>query len=380
MLILIMFLIIWFKFKIDIFLLLYNWSSPAVLPIVQFIINSSKNSETGYSPFQLQYANLDNSYFKFPSYDSMSTDVYSNDFISELSNNFNSIRSSSYSYQMKLKNERNSKFSKHANFQSGDLVFILGDKSDRKTKLHGRNIGPFKVIEHSSNSNDVRIQSLISGKERVVFVSSLMYFAGTQEEAITLACSDDDQVSIELILGYKGDHERRTTCEFLVKFSDGDIIWKRYDTDLATTYQFELFCNSISHMKMLLNTNETNNQLLSTLNKQPITSIKKDDIVYITLRIIGSHAYDQLLLPDIYTTNYVTRAVYGNYKKKDQSDIYITFLDFMIPKKLVTNWFILFYGSSRELNPGAVLVTHKMIEETHSPLSLKGGSVVHAHK
>ena len=43
---------------------------------------------------------------------------------------------------------------------------------------------------------------------------------------------DQDQEEVESIITWRGEITKRTSLEFLVKFSDGTIVWKDLDDDL----------------------------------------------------------------------------------------------------------------------------------------------------
>ncbi len=64
-------------------------------------------------------------------------------------------------------------------------------------------------------------------------------FTGSLEEAFDAARSDDDQYVIVKIVDYRGDPEIRSEMEFFVHFEDDDIVWIRYNTDLASSIPFQ---------------------------------------------------------------------------------------------------------------------------------------------
>jgi hypothetical protein len=269
-----------------------NWSDISVYLLVQYVINNSKHSETGFTPFQLQFATLDGRYFDIPKLMNSDQDS-SNSIIHKLCTNLEKIRSISHEYQNKLKDKRRI-VNSYTTYQIGTFVLVMGEKSDRKDKLYAVNFGPYKVVQHIDNN--VTLESLIDGKHQVVHVSKLKIFFGTEKDAFNCAKMDDDQVNIITIISYRGNYLKRTTCEFLVQFVDNTEKWLTFK-EVCDTKPFEDFCQYPIYLNNLLLSSSQVNEEQSRMNKQIIT-IEKGAKAYINIRTFNYEWYEQLQLPN----------------------------------------------------------------------------------
>jgi len=105
------------------------------------------------------------------------------------------------------------------------------------------------VVKHTKN--EVFLENLVTGLVKPYYVGRLSLYTGSKQEALKGARADTDQHHIERICGYRGDIDKRETMEFYVEFTDGDALWKRFDQDLASTAQFESFCESLPQLRPL---------------------------------------------------------------------------------------------------------------------------------
>lgn len=321
-----------------------EWSSDEVLPIVQLIINESVHSETGVSPLEATFGSHDTPYFTFGKGKSP-TELQ--EYVQVLDHNLKHLRSLSANFQAKVKAERTKDQPKDSanNYQHGDFVLKLAGKLDRKTKLHGRNLGPYRVICHKPGNNLVQVQDLIKNTYRDFHVSDLQVFVGSEEQAFSAACIDDNQHTIEGIIAFRGNPLKRTTCSFLVQYTDGDKVWREFSPDVSSTAPYEAFCNRWPMLRvLLLDTKQVNTQKRLTLMENfPEFSGAK---LFAPLQCFGwEWYYDQSQLPMYEHTLFVTEVTLtppakpSRTRAKTLDAHFPQFNDFVIPN--VTPWWFL---------------------------------------
>eukprot|EP00973_Karenia_brevis_P090539 12403102-Karenia_brevis.AAC.1 len=245
--------------------ILKQWSSPTVLPLIQYILNSSYNSEINAIPFELHFGSLDLSYLRLPtSPPTTSTNTTHNagrelgqslsvtDYINLLNNNLTHLRQLSKKFQDELVHQRTQDNDKeHHSYQQGDFVLHALDISKpRPSKLTPRFSGPYEVI--SQYKNDVTCKHMAEGHILTFHLERLKLFTGTREEAFALACLDRDQYIIHEIIAYRGNPLSRTTLEFEVVFADGELKWIPYSKDLYDSLPYEHYCRSHPELQFLI--------------------------------------------------------------------------------------------------------------------------------
>ena len=114
---------------------------------------------------------------------------------------------------------------------------LYDDKARRSAKLDSRCKGLYEVLRHVKD--EVECRHLALGSIKQLLVERLKLFVGSKDDAFKLAMEDADQLLVNRITAWKGNPAVRTEMEFEVLFSDNDIVWKRWDQDLAETVQFE---------------------------------------------------------------------------------------------------------------------------------------------
>jgi len=219
---------------------LHMWSSQRVLGPTFYLLNHEPHGETSIAPAQGTFGTLSSN-------ESIGTfkENISNEFVQELDENLKEIRiiiaNNHKSTTDKRAINNPSDVSQINTYQAGDYVLknnVLPNLP-RRFKLETRCLGPFKVI--SQFKDEVTIKNIITDVITIVKVDELKTFFGSDEEAFTRAQSDNNQYVISHILSYKGDPEKRSTCEFQVLFMDGTISWLLFTEDLSSTIQFEDF-------------------------------------------------------------------------------------------------------------------------------------------
>jgi len=334
--------------------LVHEWSSPTVLPLIQYHLNSSFHSESGCIPFEATFGSADARYFQFPMVkegDSSMTAMHA--YISKLNSNLETIRKLSYEYQQTIADERTGEtpISEQNIYQPGDLVLFQRDPNAcfLPSKLTPKFIGPYEVI--NQHKNDVTCRHIIMGDIKVLHVSRLKIFHGSMEEAKKVAMLDNDQYTIDKFIAYRGDPETRTTMEFEIKFQDGSIVWQVYSKDISETIQFEDYCRSLPQLQLLLFSAEEATKLKRRWNSSNITDVKPGDEVFVDLRCYNSLWYQSLELPDMYHKTYVVLYVYKNFASKRDTKRINVYCPIFDETFMVKNDFIKMWGSNRNLIP-----------------------------
>jgi ribosomal protein L21E len=294
-----------------------QWSDPTVLPFIQYLLNSTDNSEAGIIPFHAHFGNADATYHQLPTTLEEGGDGSSSathNYVKLLDNNLKLIRAISKEHQAKVMADRQaaSLLTLQNQFQPGDLVlFQLDPSKPRPTKLTPKYSGPYEVL--SQYKNDVTCKHLVMGNIKEFHITKLKMYHGDKESAFQLALLDHDQYVVDSILAYRGDPKTRTTMQFEVKFKDGDIVWLTYNQDLAACEQFEHYCRAKPELFLLIYTAKVAQERMVAINKTPITEVKPGDIYYIDIRSYGSTWYDSLPLPDLHHRTYVVAYKYTKW-------------------------------------------------------------------
>jgi hypothetical protein len=286
--------------------LVSKWSSPKVLPLLKYILNSSPLSERGgYTAYQLTYGTKDQSYYVLREVADGSTNWPT--LIKDLDSNLKEVREASLKYQTKLIEERTQSSNLPANlYQSGDLITRL-TTGMRVTKLTPRYRGPYEVVKQVKN--DIECKHLAGGATEFLHVESVQLFIGSREQALEAANWDADQFKVDIIKAYRGDIWHRTTMEFLIVFSDGEEIWQRFNTDnhnISKTIIFEEYCRARPELYVLILSDKDARKYKSKLDEKRITSLRPGETFYLDLRVYGWQWYAELGLPDLHLATYVT--------------------------------------------------------------------------
>ena len=324
-----------------------KWSSPTVLPLIQFMINSNDNSETGVVPLQAHFGTAEATYFRLPM--GLKSDSEKiNEFVKLLDQNIKILRDVSNKHQREIINKRTvrNNVQEQNILQKGDLVLFQNDKP--LNKLSPNFLGPFEVIEQIKN--DVQCRHLVQKNIKYYHIDKLKIFHGNYDEAYQAAKLDFDQYTIRKITAYRGEPTTRTTMEFEIEFEDNSIVWLPWTPEISETIQFEEFCRSKPPLNILLYSAVEATKFISKLNKTMITTVKPGDIVFVDLRSFGATWYQNLGLQDPDHITYVVEATYMNWLNKNKTKINMKYIIFE-ETYATTNSFVLFYGSTKDFNP-----------------------------
>lgn len=335
--------------------LVNKWSSPTVLPLIQYHLNSLQHSESGCSPFAATFGSLDDQFFALPNV-KMDAGMRMNAYVTELDKNLKLIRDISHQFQQDLAAERirDTPADQQNMFQQGDLVLFRVDTSKPlPSKLSPKYIGPYEVI--SQYKNDVKCRHIIMGDIKDLHVTRLKLFNGTYEDAKRIAMLDHDQYAIACIKAYRGDPNKRSSMEFETFFQDGSVHWLPYDNrDLFPTIAYEEFCRSKPELQLLVYSAKEADRIIKDWNKQAIIQVKPGDTYFVDLRCYGAAWYATLPLPDKDHLTYVLQYKYGDFvNPKVKKKIWASCPVFA-ERFSVANDFVKQYGSNTKLIPNGI--------------------------
>jgi hypothetical protein len=234
-------------------------------------------------PFDAKFGSEDGPYLQLP--DSLVPSEITNAWIRALDVDLRHIRSVSGQFQADLIMQRLSATPEETQnvFQPGDLVlFQLNPDNALPTKLSSPFLGPYRVLQQ--RKNDVECRHLVLGTIKWFHVTRIKMFHGTEDDGYQTALLDADQHVIRQLLHWKGDPMKRTTMEFQVEFEDGDILWIPYSKDLDDSVQYGNFIETHAYLYPLRFKANLVSKQVNSIRKQPIVSVKPDDVVYVELR------------------------------------------------------------------------------------------------
>jgi hypothetical protein len=334
--------------------LVHQWSSPSVLPLVFFIMNSSLNSETGTTPFAATFGDEAATYFHLP--DVPANPELFHDYISLLNKNLKVIRSISLDYQQNVIKKRSNNVTAETQnkFQPGDLVlFQLDPSKPLPSKLSPKFLGPYIVLKQYKN--DVECRHVNLGNISTLHVERLKPFFGTLEAAKAVSLLDENQYLIAAFLDYRGDPLTRTTMEFLVQFADSSEVWLPFSRDLSDSLPFESYCRSNFELHPLLYAANAAKQWIKELNARPITEINPGDTVFVNLRSYGAAWYDALQLPFKPGQRYVISYQYGSFTNLSKRKIHCSAAIFD-ESFVVDHYFVFSYGQAKTFDSSFMIL------------------------
>jgi len=341
--------------------LVNRWSDPTILCLVTFAINDAINSETGVRPFDAKFGSEDGPYLQLP--DSLVPSEVTNAWVRALDADLRHIRAVSGKFQAELISQRLAATPEETQnvFQPGDLVlFQRNPENVLPTKLSSPFTGPYRVIQQ--RKNDVECKHLVMGTIKWFHVTRVKMFHGSEEDGYKAALLDADQHVIRQILQWKGDPLKRTTMEFKVEFADGDVIWIPYSKDLDDSVQYGDFIESHSVLYPLRFKASMVSKQLNSIRKQPIISVRPDDIVYVELRCaFGVEWYDTLDIPNKYDVLYMVVVQYLKWRDRTHRHIQPKVL---VLDEIMRDWDsydVFSYGSNKELLDTMVIIDEAFV-------------------
>jgi hypothetical protein len=157
--------------------LIKKWSSPTVLPLIQYMLNCEHvSSESGVVPLHAQFGDLDKVYQSLPV--TLDPAHLHHEFVQALAENITLVRQIAQTHQADIASTRSNALpeDQRVQFQPGD--FVLKRLEHRPSKLMFQLSGPYKVV--SQVKNDVQVRSLIYDNILTFNLDHLKFFIGTE--------------------------------------------------------------------------------------------------------------------------------------------------------------------------------------------------------
>ena len=283
----------------------HKWADDTVLPVVQFIINSTYNRDSGtysqnFSAFTLTFGNLCHERFD-PN--TLHNANYKTDFVAKLNANFQALHTASKVYQEELAAKRLVKHNNPDLLSWGDLVVRDPNKPFRKAKLNYYYRGPYEV--RSIINNNVELKHLAMTALITEHVERLKPFLGTREEAEHLANLDADQFFIRKIKFYLGDPEpnKITSLEIVVEFEDEDVYFLQCDKEITETQCFIAYAEINRELFWLTIDSPLRRNYFKAINSTVVPKYVVGYTAYTKLRFWGFHWFEGLSLPKLMCTD-----------------------------------------------------------------------------
>ena len=282
-----------------------RWSDDTVLPLINFALCSHETPETGgYTPFQMKYGTQDAEYFRLPA--NLTPGARAAEMLKRLDEDLETIRSISIERQAEIIQERKKNDKSHTTYAVGD--YVLWNPREKQSdfapagKLGPNWFGPYEVIEQVKN--DVTMKHMCIHSIEIQHVDRIKPFFGSREDALNMAKLDYNQFDVVSFNYFTGNPHKRSSMLFNVTFAYNGITEAKmipYGPDIDKTMQFETYINENPILFPLRFFAKESKKEVNSINKQRITRVVPNDIVYLNLRYfdgVDSAWFDSLDLPE----------------------------------------------------------------------------------
>lgn len=219
-----------------------NWSCDQ-LPLVQRILNCEVKTNTGVSPAELLFGNAIDLGRRVLTEPVHMSEKPISEYMDNLLKKQTLLIEVAQETQQKHDTHHLSGFDPDfTEYPINSYVLLIPPEGNRP-KLSPRKKGPYRVVNFVGSK--YTLQDLLSSKNFDVHISKLspFNFDVTRTDPKTIAMDDAQEFLIDSIISHRGDRNRRTTMEFLVKwqgYSDDANSWEPYselrDTDQLLAY------------------------------------------------------------------------------------------------------------------------------------------------
>jgi len=243
-----------------------RWSEPAVISLIQLILNTRQHSATGYTPIELTYGTEAKRYFVKPEQPSSKGAVAALEAFDEHLRAINeeAVNNIETAQKKRLKKQPDNV----VRFNRGDLVLYnpTSNTPFRKSKLQADRLGPYEVIgqpktvgsarwrsEDPVYSNTVFCKHVNSDMEVKFHHTTLSIFTGTLVEAKALQRMDAREFKVVRISGHRGNVRIKRDTEYEVTYEDGTTEWQPWAI-MNQTEAFERYCEKYTWGARMLST------------------------------------------------------------------------------------------------------------------------------
>ena len=292
----------------------YDWDDDLIIGCTQLVWNEEIKHTTGVSPFHAVFGSDNPKHFSIPHNVKCGTK-----YVHAITEHLKEVRERSKRFQLQHKQavqvtSAASKPPVYNYYQPGDFVSKKLEKQKKRDKLTPKNAGPYEVISHPTGSNHVQVRDLVSGAIVILNSPDLQIFtaAKDRDEAKHLAWRAAQEYEIEAILGFMGDCDRRSSMQFNVRFTDGDICTLPFSALESCAPFYDWIMNHSFHPLRQLTRTVTVN---ARLRKEAARLRVPPDLFtvphfYLNLRSWGAEWYLNRRLPDDHLgRNYYVRGV-----------------------------------------------------------------------
>ena len=153
--------------------------------------------------------------------------------------------------------------------------------------------------------NAVTCRHASTNKEEVLPVDRLVIFDNSNNDAVKVASLDDDEYLVKEVQGYKGYPIKRSDISFLILFEGDDLpIWVPYSRDLSINSLVQNYMQKTDALEHLLKDSKASDRYIKDMKNAKL-KFKKDEELYIDIRIYSDAWYEGLQLPEAFIRRHV---------------------------------------------------------------------------
>jgi hypothetical protein len=211
-----------------------NWSMDH-LPLVKRILNAEQKTSTGVSPAELLFGNaidIGRRILYEPSLPAGQEPIQLSEYMNNLLMQQNNLLQVAFETQQRTDTHHMSQYDDDFTEFPINSYVLVEPPEGSAPKLNMRKKGPFLVVNHIGNVYTLK-HLLNNRKDFDIHISRLtpFHFDPTVNTPEEVAMHDEQEFTIESILGHRGDTNRRSTMQFLVKwfgYADEENSWEPF--------------------------------------------------------------------------------------------------------------------------------------------------------
>lgn len=205
------------------------WS--VMLPLAQRIINNTWKQSIGNTPHRLMHwapTDLDRGIFA-PLREAPVMPPLQSEYVKQLQASYERLLDETSIFVVTEQEKLLTKYEGviPTEVHEGDMV-LVSYVTRPPSKLAARWAGPYRVV--SRHANNVTIEDITGGMSKTVDMSRLKPFLlAPGVDPVAVAAADMGEVQVTRVIAHKGSARNRSTLEFEVEWSDGDITWEPWE-------------------------------------------------------------------------------------------------------------------------------------------------------